>query len=56
MAKIIPTKYRYPMFFAGITIMAAAGFADRYAHLGLGLTATCAAAGFLLFVASIALP
>jgi hypothetical protein len=56
MVKILPAKYRYPMFFIGIMILSIAGFANRYAGLGLNPTAVVAAIGFALFVASIALP
>ncbi len=56
MADILPTKYRYPMFFLGIAIMSVSGFVQRYAKTGPGFTVVCVAAGFILFVASVAIP
>ena len=54
--RILPTRYRYPLFFIGILMMSSAGFIYRYARIGTGATAAMVAAGFLLFVLSLALP
>lgn len=55
MKRIIPARFRYPLFFAAIMIMFAAGAANRYAGLGKGLAEAGVAMGFILFVVSIAL-
>lgn len=56
MARTLPSRYRYHLFFIGILLMSASGFIQRYAGTGLAFTAACVVLGFLLFVASIALP
>lgn len=54
--KILPSKYRYHLFFIGVMSMCAAGFFQKYLKMGEPLVITLVGAGFLLFVASIALP
>lgn len=54
--KILPTKYRYLLFFLGIVIMSISGFIQKYAKTGLEFTIACVAIGFILFMASIVLP
>lgn len=55
MKRIIPSRFRYPIFFAAVMIMFLAGIANRYMGLGRGLTEASVAVGFVLFVISIAL-
>ena len=54
--RILPTRYRYPIFFVGLVMMALSGFIQKYAGTGLGLTIALVSVGFVLFVASLALP
>lgn len=56
MVKILPAKYRYPVFFVGIFMMSIAGFVQKYARTGLEVTVALVAVGFVLFLTSIALP
>lgn len=56
MKKILPSRYRYPIFFAAFIVIGAAGLLDRYAKLGLEYTAIIVAIGFLMFLFSIVLP
>lgn len=56
MGRFIPSKYRYPMFFVGIAIMSIAGFVQRYAKTKPEFTVISVAVGFVLFVASVAVP
>ncbi|MGC8537983.1 MAG: hypothetical protein ACP5MZ_03315 [Candidatus Micrarchaeia archaeon] len=51
--RIIPARFRYPMFFAAVMIMFLAGVAEKYLGVGLGLTEAAVALGFIMFVASI---
>jgi len=54
--KILPSKYRYPLFFFAFMVIGAAGLLSRYAALSLTYTATLVSIGFLMFLASILLP
>ncbi len=56
MRKILPSRYRYPMFFLGFVIISAAGLLSKYAGLKLEPTAILVAIGFLIFLFSIVLP
>lgn len=53
--KILNSKHRYPLFFVGVTAMAASGFIGRYLHGG-HLSAVIAGSGFFVMVLSIAIP
>ncbi len=55
MKKLIPTRFRYPMFFAGIMIIVISGLLNKYLHMAEGYTEIGAAIGFLLFMFSIVL-
>ena len=52
--RILPTRFRYPLFFAAVMIMFVAGLAEKYLNLGIGLTEVSVALGFVLLVVSIA--
>lgn len=56
MAKILPAKYRYPIFFAGVMLMSVAGFVHEVVGRVPAITATLVALGFVLFTASFAIP
>ena len=55
MKKLVPTKFRYPMFFAGIMVIVISGLLNKYLHMAESYTEIGAAIGFLLFVFSIVL-
>ncbi|MEM0154437.1 MAG: hypothetical protein QW814_01220 [Methanothrix sp.] len=56
MKKILPSKYRYPIFFLAFMVIGAAGLLSKYAGLKLEYTALIVAIGFLMFLFSIVLP
>ncbi|MCL5102071.1 MAG: hypothetical protein M1544_01810 [Candidatus Marsarchaeota archaeon] len=56
MKKIMPSEYRYPLFFLAFMVIGAAGLLSKYAALGLDYTAVIVAIGFLMFLFSIVLP
>lgn len=53
MEKINP-RYKYPMFFAGLTILICAGFIYKFEN-SMAASAIIAAAGFIIFILSILL-
>ncbi len=53
MLKILPGRFRYPLFFLGILLMEIAGILYKAVDLGEARTAGIVVAGFLLFAASI---
>ncbi len=53
MKKIIPQVYRYPLFFAGLVILATAGILNKYFHMGTGATAVMVVIGYAIFLISI---
>ena len=53
MKRIIPPRFRYPLFLAGLLIIIASGYAHRYAGAPLWSIEISVTAGFLLFLASI---
>jgi hypothetical protein len=53
MLKILPSRYRYPLFFLGILLMEIAGVLYRVIDLGKTSTVGMVLAGFILFAASI---
>ncbi len=55
MKKLIPSKYRYPMFFTGVMVIVISGLLNKYLHMAEGYTEIGAAIGFLLFMFSIVL-
>ncbi|MDE1822699.1 MAG: hypothetical protein KGI00_03560 [Candidatus Micrarchaeota archaeon] len=56
MAKILPARLRYPLFFSGLLMMEISGFLLKYAHLSAGYSEITVTLGFLLFVASVLVP
>lgn len=56
MVRIIPSRFRYPMFFVGIAMMSLAGFMEKYVKVGREFTIIIVALGFAIFVASVAIP
>ena len=55
MKRVLPARFRYPLFFAAIMLMFLAGVAERYLGFGKGIAESGAALGFVLFVISIVL-
>ncbi|MEM0149351.1 MAG: hypothetical protein QXW10_00440 [Candidatus Micrarchaeaceae archaeon] len=55
MKRVLPTRFRYPLFFTAVMLMFLAGVAERYFGLGKGIAEASVALGFVLFVISIAL-
>jgi uncharacterized membrane protein YjjP (DUF1212 family) len=56
MRKILPSRYRYPIFFLAFMVIGAAGLLSKYAGLKLEYTSILVAIGFLMFLFSIILP
>ncbi|MCL5427896.1 MAG: hypothetical protein M1321_01815 [Candidatus Marsarchaeota archaeon] len=52
--KRLPSKFRFPMFFAGAVIVILSGILNKYALIGLGETEIGAILGFAILVLSIA--
>ena len=55
MKRLMPSKYRYPLFFLGIMIIDVSGFLYKYLHATLLQTEISVVIGFFLFLASIVL-
>ncbi|MGC8561657.1 MAG: hypothetical protein ACP5UZ_00180 [Thermoplasmata archaeon] len=53
MLKILPSRYRYPLFFLGILLMEIAGVLYKVTDLGEGGTEVLIIVGFLTFAFSI---
>ncbi len=53
MKRLIPTKYRYPVFFLGLLLLSSSGFVYRYVAPPVQFVEAMALLGFALFVASI---
>jgi hypothetical protein len=53
MLKILPSRYRYPLFFLGILLMEMAGVLYKAINLGTPGTEGLIIAGFLIFAFSI---
>ncbi len=53
MMKILPSRYRYPLFFLGIFIMEIAGVLYKFIDLGKMDAVGIVVVGFLLFAFSI---
>ncbi len=56
MSNLLQTKYRYHVFFVGVFLMTISGFLYKYSILSADLAAASVVLGFLIFVASIAIP
>ncbi len=55
MRGLMPSKYRYPLFFLGIMLIDASGFLYKYLHTTLLQTEILVAIGFFMFLISIVL-
>ncbi len=53
MKKLIPTRFRYPLFLIGLLTIIASGYAYRYAGVPFWAIEISVSAGFLLFLVSI---
>ncbi|MEM0155042.1 MAG: hypothetical protein QW597_00330 [Thermoplasmataceae archaeon] len=53
MIKILPSRFRYPLFFLGLLIMELSGLLLKFANLAFSGVEVMIAAGFLVFVFSI---
>lgn len=53
MLKILPSRYRYPLFFLGILIMEIAGVLYKLVHLSNAGAEALVIPGFLIFAFSI---
>ena len=53
MARILPSRFRYPLFFLGLFIMELSGFLFKFLNLALSGVEVMIVAGFLIFAFSI---
>jgi len=53
MAKILPSRYKYPFFFLGLFVMELSGLFFKFLNLALGGVEVMIVVGFLLFAFSI---
>lgn len=53
MLKVLPSRYRYPLFFFGILLVELAGLLYKFVDLGKTGTEGMVIAGFILFAFSI---